>query len=65
MVGRRGVAVTPMRPSGIGEFGNERLNVIARGAFIDVGDPIVIAEAHGNRIVVDAITGDVNAPDIA
>jgi membrane-bound serine protease (ClpP class) len=65
MVGRQGTAVTPMRPSGIGEFGEERLNVIARGSFIDVGDPIVIAEAHGNRIVVDTLKGDVHAGDTA
>jgi len=65
MVGRQGTAVTPMRPSGIGEFGEERLNVIARGSFIDVGDPIVIAEAHGNRIVVDTLKEDVHAGDTA
>ncbi|MCE9614089.1 MAG: hypothetical protein K8T26_07415 [Lentisphaerae bacterium] len=56
LVGRRGVATTPLRPAGIGEFDGERLSVIARGAYIDSGRPIVVAEARGNRIVVDAGT---------
>jgi membrane-bound ClpP family serine protease len=34
-------------------FGDRRLDVIARGDFIAKGAPIVVAEAHGNRIVVD------------
>jgi membrane-bound serine protease (ClpP class) len=51
--GLTGTAETPLRPAGIGLFGDRRLNVIARGEFIDKGDAIVIAETHGNRIVVD------------
>lgn len=52
-VGMRGVAITPLRPSGIGVFEGKRLDVIARGDFIKQGAEIVIAEIHGNRIVVD------------
>jgi membrane-bound serine protease (ClpP class) len=53
-VGMRGVAVTPLRPSGIGVFDNRRVDVIARGDFIKQGAQIVIAEIQGNRIVVDS-----------
>jgi len=53
LLGLAGIAETPMHPAGIGVFGDRRLNVIARGEFIDKGDAIVIAETHGNRIVVD------------
>lgn len=54
LVGQVGVSATPLRPSGLGDFNGERLSVVARGAFVDSGVPIVIAEAHGNRIIVDA-----------
>lgn len=52
-VGLRGIAETPLRPAGIGVFDDRRLNVVARGQFLDKGSPIVIAESHGNRIVVE------------
>jgi membrane-bound serine protease (ClpP class) len=52
-IGMTGTALTPLHPSGAGEFGGARLSVVARGEFIDAGSPIVIAETHGNRIVVD------------
>ncbi|MBT3293899.1 MAG: hypothetical protein HN919_11475 [Verrucomicrobia bacterium] len=57
LLGQTGVADTPLRPAGIGTFGDHRLNVIAQGEFIDRGDAIVIAETHGNRIVVDHLPG--------
>ena len=57
LVGAEGVAVTPLHPAGIGEFGDRRRNVITRGDFIEQDSPIVVAEVHGNRIVVDARQG--------
>jgi membrane-bound serine protease (ClpP class) len=57
LVGREGVALTPLRPAGIGRIGGQRLDVVARGAFVEQGEPIVVAELHGNRIVVDAVKG--------
>jgi len=53
LLGARGKAVTPLHPSGFGTFNGKRINVVAHGAFIDAGSSIVIAETHGNRIVVD------------
>lgn len=57
LVGRQGTAVTALRPAGLGKFGQERLNVVSRGEFIEAGSPIVIAEAHGNRLVVETGEG--------
>jgi membrane-bound serine protease (ClpP class) len=54
LVGQQGTAGTPLRPAGIGVFGARRVNVVARGAFIEQGTPIVVAETHGARVVVDA-----------
>ena len=53
LLGAKGKAVTPLHPAGFGAINGKRLNVVARGTFIDSGTPIVVAETHGNRIVVD------------
>ncbi len=53
--GVKGEAVTKLHPAGLGMFDGKRVNVIARGSFIDKGTSIVIAEKHGNRIVVDVM----------
>jgi membrane-bound serine protease (ClpP class) len=55
LLGMTGIAETPLRPAGIGVFGDRRLNVVTHGDFIEKGDAIVIAETHGNRIVVDIV----------
>ncbi|MDA0577671.1 MAG: hypothetical protein O3B24_06175 [Verrucomicrobia bacterium] len=56
LIGRRGRAVTALRPAGIGDFDGERLSVVTHGTFVDQGSPIVVAEVEGNRIIVDAVT---------
>lgn len=56
--GEQGVADTDLRPAGIGVFGDDRLTVVSRGTFLKQGTPIVIAETHGNRIVVDPVAED-------
>ncbi len=53
LLGATGIATTSLHPAGFGTFNGKRINVVARGAFIDANIPIVIAETHGNRIVVD------------
>lgn len=52
LVGKEGIAVTPLRPSGAAEFEGERLDVVSEGAFIDVGSPIKIIKVEGSRHVV-------------
>jgi len=52
MVGARGKALSDLRPSGLGEFGAHRLDVVTRGEFLEVGAPLCIVEIHGQRIVV-------------
>lgn len=55
LVGREGISLTALRPSGTGRFDNQRLSVVSRGDFIDADMPIRIAESHGSRIIVEAI----------
>ncbi len=53
LVGKTGRACTNLHPSGAGDFDDKRLSVVARGEFINKDEPIVIAETHGSRIVVE------------
>jgi membrane-bound serine protease (ClpP class) len=54
-VGRRGVAVTDLRPVGAGEFSGERLDVICEEGFLPKGTPIEIVRDEGFRKVVRQI----------
>ncbi|HAL92740.1 MAG TPA: hypothetical protein DCM68_06925 [Verrucomicrobia bacterium] len=52
LVGKTGVTLNALRPSGAARFGDDRLDVVTSGEFIDAGTPVQIIEAHGSRIVV-------------
>jgi len=54
LLGRRGVAVTMLRPSGAAEFGEDRVEVETDGDFIQMGQPVVvIAVEEMGRVVVE------------
>ena len=57
-IGEEGKAVTSLRPSGVAQFGNQRLDVVTRGGFVEAGDRVVILSAEGNRIVVKSMSSD-------
>ena len=50
----RGIAASSLHPAGIGEFNGRRIDVVTHGNFIEENTPIVVVEAHGNRVVVEA-----------
>ncbi|RCW45395.1 MULTISPECIES: nodulation protein NfeD [unclassified Halanaerobium] len=52
LVGKRGIAVTPLRPSGIIEIDSERLDVVSEGGFVDKEVKVEIISVIGSRIVV-------------
>lgn len=52
LLGKRGEAVTTLRPSGKAEFEGEVLPVETDGEFLSAGDSVRIIEVSGNRIVV-------------
>ncbi len=56
LVGRTGTALTRLRPAGTAMFDGDRMNVVTRGEYIESGEAVRIAEAHGNRIVVERTT---------
>ena len=51
-MGQEGVAVSFLRPVGVGSFAGKRLDIIAEGEFIAQHTRIKIIEAHGHRVVV-------------
>jgi len=51
-LGKRGTALSPLRPAGIADIDGERVDVVSAGDFIESGAPIIVTRVDGNRIVV-------------
>lgn len=52
LVGRRGIAATDLRPSGTALIGEERLDVVTEGPWIEEGSAVVVVRAGGSNLVV-------------
>ena len=52
LIGAKGVALTPLRPSGSAEIGDRRRDVVAEGGFVEPGGEITVVHVEGNKIVV-------------
>jgi membrane-bound serine protease (ClpP class) len=52
LLGRSGLALTPLRPSGAAEIDGERVDVIAAGEFIPTGTPVRVVRVRGSRVEV-------------
>jgi membrane-bound serine protease (ClpP class) len=57
LVGRRGRAMTDLRPSGTAAFGEERLDVVTEGEYVSQGTEIEVTRSDGYRHVVRAARG--------
>jgi membrane-bound serine protease (ClpP class) len=55
VVGDLGVAHTPLRPGGKGRFGEQTMDVLANGDFLDRGTPIRVVRVTGNQLLVEAV----------
>jgi|SoiMethySBSTD1v2_1073268.scaffolds.fasta_scaffold1115156_2 membrane-bound serine protease (ClpP class) len=53
LIGKQGLAVTPLRPSGIATFGNRRVDVVTRGQHLPIGASVRVLKVEGNRVVVE------------
>ena len=53
LLGRKGKAVTPLRPSGIIEIDGQRYSAAADGEMIRQGVEIAVITVEGNNIIVD------------
>lgn len=52
LVGRTGLALTTLRPSGMAEIGGERVDVVSQGMFIPAGETIEVVRVRGARVEV-------------
>jgi len=55
LTGKEGIAITPLRPSGIAEVNDKKLNVITRGEYVSSNTKIKIISVEGNKIIVEAV----------
>jgi membrane-bound serine protease (ClpP class) len=51
-LGDKGVATTPLRPSGKVRIGSDLCDVVTEGQFVDSGAEVAVSQIQGNRIVV-------------
>lgn len=50
--GLDGVALTDLRPAGVAQFGDERLDVVSEAGWIPAGSPVRVLRSEGYRHVV-------------
>jgi membrane-bound serine protease (ClpP class) len=55
LVGRDGIAVTDLRPSGTARVGEERLDVVTEGEYVPQGSRVQVVQSDGYRHVVRAV----------
>ncbi|RIK78323.1 MAG: hypothetical protein DCC67_11645 [Planctomycetota bacterium] len=52
LVGRLGVAKSPMLPSGAIEIDGQLMDAVSQGMAIDPGQPVIVVEVKANRVMV-------------
>lgn len=55
LVGREGLSVTPLRPSGTALIMGRRVDVVTEGVFLQKDIPIKVVKVEGNRVIVRGI----------
>ncbi len=55
LLGVIGVAATTLRPAGIARFGDDFVDVVTEGGFVDAGSRVQVVEIEGNRVVVKEV----------
>lgn len=54
-LGKEGVTTTVLRPTGMAEFDDVKLNVVSEGEYIQSGMKVQVVRVEGSRILVRAI----------
>lgn len=65
LIGKSGVAITPLRPSGIADIEGRRVDVLAAGSFIEKNKRVVVVRAEGMHILVREHTAEDDVPKAA
>jgi len=59
-LGKKGVAVTPLRPTGVAEIEGDRIEVVTEGDFISAGSDIKVVAMDRRKYFVRLVTGSGN-----
>ncbi len=62
LVGQRGVAKSPMMPSGMVTIERRHYDAVAEGEAVEVGEPIVVRTVRMNRLIVRKVRPDLVPP---
>jgi len=60
LTGKKGVAVTSLRPSGAAEIDGKRIDVVSDGSYIAKDEPIKVDRVEGVRVIVRSLKEDKN-----
>jgi membrane-bound serine protease (ClpP class) len=52
IINKTGMTKTPLRPAGIAEIDNNRVDVVSEGGFIDKGEKIIVIDVKGSKVLV-------------
>lgn len=55
LLGKQGIALTPLHPTGIARLNDRRHDVVTRGEMLEKGTRVEVVEVAGNRIVVKRV----------
>lgn len=58
LLGQIGLTVTPLRPSGIAQFGDRREDVVSEGELIPINVEVIVIEVEGTRVVVRRVENE-------
>lgn len=50
-----GMTTTQLTPSGKARFGDDIVAVISRGSVIAAGEPVIVTDVQGNRVIVESV----------
>jgi membrane-bound serine protease (ClpP class) len=55
LTGQQGRALTPLRPGGTVLIGNERVDVVTEGKFVEANTLVKVIHIEGSRVVVEPV----------
>ena len=55
LLGQEGVTLTPLRPSGAAMFEQAKVQVVARGCFVEPNTRVKVIHVGSNRVVVEPV----------
>ncbi|SDH47580.1 membrane-bound serine protease (ClpP class) [Alteribacillus persepolensis] len=58
LIGKTGITLTPLRPSGSINVDEERLDVVTEGGYVDQGEQVTVVDVEGSRIIVRKVEAD-------